>query len=126
MPPTPATRGTVSRLRSVSSPTENSRRTSSPTTKKKTTINPSLTQWWRSIVMPWSASRTESSACQRSTYASDHGEFAQSRATSETATRIPALPASVRMNFCRGPRCRTSKSSWTSAADTSSTATPRL
>ena len=76
--------------------------------------------------MPLSASRTESSVCQRSTYASDHGELAHSSASSETTTRIPALPASVRMKVCRGPRCRTSKSSWTSAADTSSTATRRL
>ena len=66
IPPMPATRGTASRLRSVSSPTASSRRTSRPITKKKTTISPSLTQWWRSIEIPRPPSSMLSSVCHRS------------------------------------------------------------
>ena len=52
MPPRPTTSGSVSRLRSRSSPMSNSRRASSPTTRKKNVIRPEFTQPCRSSDRP--------------------------------------------------------------------------
>ena len=55
MPPSPARNGSVTRLRTRSSPMSHSRRASRPTTRKNSAISPEFTNSRRSIVMPWPA-----------------------------------------------------------------------
>ena len=52
MPLSPASSGSVSRLRTRSSPMSNSRRASSPTTRKKRAISPEFTNPRTSRVTP--------------------------------------------------------------------------
>ena len=103
MPPSPATRGTRTRRRLVSSPTENSRRTSRPITKKNSAIAPSLTQWRRSMAIPMSPTCTDTGVCHSATYCSDSGELAQATATVVAASSRPALPDSVPKKLRSGP-----------------------
>ena len=60
MPPSPASTGSVSLLRTRSSPMSNSRRASRPTTRKNRAISPEFTNVRRSIARPWLSTRTSS------------------------------------------------------------------
>ena len=64
MPVSPTSTGSVSLLRTRSSPTSNSRRASSPTTRKKNAISPEFTNSRRSIVVPELPTNTASRVAQ--------------------------------------------------------------
>ena len=59
IPPRPVSTGSVSRLRSRSSPVSHSRRASRPTTRKKNVISPELTHSWTSMEIPVPPMRTD-------------------------------------------------------------------
>src|SRR4029450_8715958 len=99
-PANPASTGSTPRRRSVSSPTERSRRPSRPMTKKKTAIRPLLIQWQRSISRWASPSTIEPSVAHNALYAPDHAELADTRATTVALAMSSALPDSVARN-CR-------------------------
>ena len=61
MPPSAATTGSATRVRSRSSPRSSSRLASRPTTRKKNVMRPSLTHSRRSAVSAQSPSLNESS-----------------------------------------------------------------
>ena len=101
MPARPATMGSAARRRSRSSPRSNSRRASSPTTKKKNVMRPSFTQWRRSCSMPAEPSRSANVVRHRASY-DEASRFTQRSAATVAASRIAALPVSVRRNSRSG------------------------
>ncbi len=102
MPPTAATIGSAAVFGSRRSPWTSSYLISRPTTKKKITIRASFTQCC-SVSSRWRTPRsTLIEVCQKASYPSAYGEFAQTSATTAAASSNAEPAASTRRNSRTG------------------------
>jgi hypothetical protein len=102
MPPNAATIATAARRGSRNSPPTISYLISRPTTKKKTAMRASLTQCRRSSARTNRPTSMVTSVVQNCSYASDHGEFASTSATSAATSRTIPPADSTRRKAATG------------------------
>src|ERR1700753_4049477 len=95
MPPSPAATGRSRRRGFRSSPRSNSRRASSPPTRRKTVVRPLFTQVRRTRLAAIAPTRTRNTQDQNPSYPAGL-TLTQTRAETIVASRIRALPDSVR------------------------------